>query len=299
MRGICDAHGNVLTSCTLSGDGWRTAHDAIKNMLAKVLVELKIPHTCEVFGLFSSCIPAGPKKDAFLAMKSDRHPGMVPDLRFDGLNDALGDGGGPVAGTQRLGEIKRINCCPSNYSPRVLQGRQLGVDRRAGKLQREYEDKALKMDRTYGTTPPGRTGPCCDRLGMFGDVLGLVVGHFGEWSKDLNRLVSAMAKVAVPRVWRLYSMLGEEHAKAVILNKARRDIAWAGLNANAKLLLDRAEWVGPTFIAASQNQEAMKQCAAQRLKAARDASNAEYAQAAVRQDFEPRARAYNSDNSAG
>ena len=36
-------------------------------------------------------------------------------------------------------------------------------------------------------------------------------------------------------------MLGEDHAKAVLLNKARRDIAWAGLNAKAKLLLDRAE----------------------------------------------------------
>ena len=48
----------------------------------------------------------------------------------------------------------------------------------------------------------------------------------------------------------------------MLLNKARRDIAWAGLNANAKLLLDRSEWVGPTFIAASRNQEDMKQCAA-------------------------------------
>jgi hypothetical protein len=200
MRGICDAHGNFLTRCILSGDGWRTAHDAIKNALAKVLVEYKLGFTCEVFGLFSSCIPAGPRRDAFLSMKRDRHPGMVPDLRIDGLNDALGDGGAPVAGTQRLGEFKRINGCPTHYSRIVLQGRQLAVERRARTLQREYEDKALHMDRTYGTTLPGQTGPCCDRLPMFGSVLGLVVGHFGECSKDLNMLVTAMAKVAVPRV---------------------------------------------------------------------------------------------------
>jgi hypothetical protein len=166
-------------------------------------------------------------------------------------------------------------------------------------LQRENEGKALHMDRTYGTTSPGQTGPCCDRLQTFGNVLGLVVGHFGEWSKDLNMLMSAMAKVAVPRVGRLYSLLGEEKAKAVLLNKARRDIAWAALNANAELLLDRAEWVGPTFIAASRNLEAMKQCATQRRKAARDASNSEYAQEAVRQGFEPRARAYLTDGFAG
>ena len=83
------------------------------------------------------------------------------------------------------------------------------------------------------------------------------------------------------------------------MNKARRDIALAGLNANAKLLLDRAEWVGPTFIAASRNQEAMKLCAAQRRKAARDASNDEYAQAAVQHNFEPHTRAYYSDGVGG
>ena len=92
-----------------------------------------------------------------------------------------------------------------------------------------------------------------------------------------------MATVAVPRVGRLYSALGEERAKSVLAYKARRDIAWAGLNANARLLLDRDEWVGLTFIAASRNQEATQRCATQRRKAARDASNAEYAQAAVQQ----------------
>ena len=43
----------------------------------------------------------------------------------------------------------------------------------------------------------------------------------------------------------------------------------------------------------------MKQCAAQRRKAARDASNAENAQEAVQQGFDSRARAYRSDGTAG
>ena len=85
----------------------------------------------------------------------------------------------------------------------------------------------------------------------------------------------------------------------MLVNKARRDIAWAGLNANDKLLLDRAEWVGPTFVAASKNQEVMKRCAAQRRKAARDGNNDEYAQAAVQQNSEPRARAYYSNSAGG
>jgi hypothetical protein len=43
----------------------------------------------------------------------------------------------------------------------------------------------------------------------------------------------------------------------------------------------------------------MKLCATQRRKAARNASNNEYAQAVVRQGFEPRARAYFTDGFAG
>ena len=260
-------------------------------------MEFNLGFTCEVFGLFSSCITAGPKRDAYLAQKDARHPGMVPDFRFDDLSEWLGEGpGGPaVAGTQRLAELKRINENRTNYSPQVFAGRMLAVERRAGKLQREYERKAQRLDVNYGVTPPGERGPCCDRLESYGPVLGLVVGHFGEWSHDLNQLVRAMAKVAVPRVGRMYSALGEERAMAVLLNKARRDIAWAGLNANAKLLLDRAEWVGQTFVAATQNQEAMKRRISQRRQAARDANNDEHAQAGVRQGFEIRERAYYAD----
>jgi len=298
-RGVCDPYGTVLTSSTLAGDGWRTAHDAIKNAIVEICVAFKLDYTCEVFGLFSSCIAAGPRRDAYLALKDARHPGMVPDFRFDDLSEALGGGGPAVAGTQRLAELKRINQGPTNYPPAVFGGRMVGVTRRAGKLQREYEVKAQRLDVNYGVTPPGEYGPCCDRLASYGAVLGLVVGHFGEWSPDLNRLVGAMAMVAVPRVGRLYSALGEERAKATLVNKARRDIAWAGLNANAKLLLDRAGWVGQTFVAATRNQEAMKRRISQRRQAARDANNDEHAQAAVRQGFEIRGRAYYADRVGG
>jgi hypothetical protein len=291
VRGICDAYGAVLTSSTLSGDGWRTAHDAIKNAIAAVCVAFSIEYTCEVFGLFSSCIAAGPRREVWLADKQVRHPGMVPDIRVDGLNEQLGGGGAPVPGTQRVGELKLIRNCPTWYN-KESDERQGAVKKRASLINGEYLKKAQKIDVMYGNTPEGEFGPCCDRLRSFGAVLALVVGHYSEWSPDVEKLVAAMATVAVPRVGHLYSSLSAERAKQALVNKARREISWAGLNANAKLLLDRAEWVGPTFVAAKRNAEALKFLAAQRRKTMRGAYNDEYAQAAVRHCFTVRERAY-------
>ena len=291
--GVCDRYGNKLTSCTLSGDGYRKAHDTIKDVIVETLVAFGLGFTCEVFGLFSSCIPAGARRDAILRLGRAKIQGMVPDFRFDDLTEQLGNGGAPVAGTQRLGELKRANGCPTNYPvPGVFAngGRMGGVKRRAARIQTEYEAKARRMD---GGQAGG--GLCSDRLQSYGDILALVVGHFGEWSPDLVRLVLAMAQAAVPRVGRLYSMLGAERAKAALASKARRDIAWAGLNANARLLLDRSVWVGPTFVAINKNYVDVRARAVQQRLAAADARTCERAQAAVRQGFIVRGRAYGVD----
>ena len=39
-------------------------------------------------------------------------------------------------------------------------------------------------------TQPGDDGLVLDRLRSFGPIVGLVVGHFGEWNDGLERLVS-------------------------------------------------------------------------------------------------------------
>jgi hypothetical protein len=299
-RGICDAYGTVLTSQALAGDGWRTAHDRIKHAIAAVLVALQIPHTCEVFGLFSSCIPAGPRFDALLGLQQNTKKGLVPDLRIDDLNEVLGSGGGPVvAGTQRLAELKRINLGPARYPEAVVcGGHAVGVKRRAARIQPEYEKKARELDEKYGTTPAGQPGPCLLRMRSYGNMLALVVGHFGEWSPDLNRLIHAMAVVAVPRVGGLYSARGAKQAKAALAWKARRDIAWAGLNANAALLLDRAEWVGPNHAVAGVRQRDMRARVAMQIQAARDAVNGQRAAQRAAQGFGRQGRAYEPDSIA-
>jgi hypothetical protein len=207
---------------------------------------------------------------------------MVPDFRFGGLNELLGDGA-PVAGTEMLGELKRINQNPTRYvTPRngcsgIYARRHAAVNTRAGLLQAERERNARVIDAKFGQTPAGQHGAVFQRLRSYGKILGLVVGHFGEWSSDLCRLVSAIAEVAVPRVGHLYTSRGHEAAKAALLLRARRNIAWAGINANARLLLDRSEWVGESPKSVDRSREGKKMRVKFQHEAARDAFNAQYA----------------------
>ena len=144
-----------------------------------------------------------------------------------------------------------LHCGPGRY-PSSIHANTPAVELRAATLQSEYEGKARKADVTYGTTAPGTDGPVLQRLRSF-LLLGLVVGHFGEWSTDLRALVQVAAEVAAPRARALFGVRALKCRKAMILWHARREISWAVLNAAAKLRLDRAAFVGPTAAAANRN----------------------------------------------
>ena len=140
-----------------------------------------MPATCEVFGLFSHLIP----QEGLNRLERGRaRQGMVPDFML-GISDPTG------SKVNRLAELKVINCCLSRYP---VGDREKAVDRRAGLLQGEYRRKAKDADRNYGGHNPDQMGPVERKLVQFGEVIGLVVGAFGEASEDLHELIQSMAE---------------------------------------------------------------------------------------------------------
>jgi hypothetical protein len=105
---------------------------------------------------------------------------MVPDFRI-----TL-----PWEGRPRpvLHELK--SCSKSRYKPTMVYR---AVDKRAGQLQRENQEKARKTDRDFGGVEEGRVGPVENKLLSFPTVLGLVFGSFGEASEAVHSLVEALA----------------------------------------------------------------------------------------------------------
>ena len=172
-------------------------------------------------------------------------PGLVPDflmpVGFDGPERPL------------LCELKTLHYGSSTY----------GVARHARALPAEYAAKARQVDRRYCDTPVGVVGP----LQTFEPVRGIVFGAWAEASPATKKLLSQMAKTGAQRHWR--SMRCEDPATAtgVLAWLLRRRWGLTMLRENARLKLDRLEFVGRGALAASRRRAGAAEAHAARLRA--------------------------------
>ena len=208
---------------------------------------------CEVIGVFSPVIPPMEQAAARRYMRGQRagHQGLVPDFKV-----ALPHLVGGAAATDALAELKLVRCGSTNAAPvggstypasgphDVFAGRQRAVEWRESKIQAERERDARSVDSKFCGTQDGDDGPVLLRLRSFGPIVGLVVGHFGEWSAGLHRLLAAAADDAAPRMRAWWGARTDRDSRGRNAWYFRREVAWAGLNANARLKLERAEFVG-------------------------------------------------------
>ena len=251
-RGTCDRFGLKLASARLD-DRWTRAHDEVKDAIAHGLDHIKVNYMCEVIGVFSPVIPPMEQAAARRYMRGQRagHQGLVPDFKV--ALPRLVDG---AAATDALAELKLVRCGSTTAAPiggstyptsgphDVFAGRQRAVEWRESKIQVDRERDARLVDSKFCGTQGGEDGPVLLRLRSFGPIVGLVVGHFGEWSDGLYRLVGAAADDAAPRMRAMWGARTDEDSRNRCAAYLRREIAWAGLNANARLKLERAEFVG-------------------------------------------------------
>ena len=201
--------------------------------------------------------------------------GLVPDFK---VALSLVDG---AAETDALAELKMLRCGSTNRCPvggstytlsgawDVSAGRQRAVAWRASRIQADRERDARKVDAKYNGTADGVDGPVLQRLRTFGPIVGLVVGHFGEWSDGLERLLSAAAEAAAPRMRALFGSRSNVDSRGRCAWLFRREVAWATLNANARLKLERAGFVAwDARSAAARREERARQEHARRATVA-------------------------------
>ena len=114
--------------------------------------------------------------------------GKVPDLKL-----LLPTPEGPQ---DSLAELKVVNAAVKWY-PRGVKGK--GTDRRAVRLNQEYEAKLRALDARFHGMAPGGTddaiGPLVKRFRELGSLgLSLVAGPFGDLSSDFHRLIQIFAE---------------------------------------------------------------------------------------------------------
>ena len=96
----------------------------------------------------------------------------------------------------------------------------------------------------------------------------ITFGHYGEASPDVQTLLVAIANVGARRHWRAMRAASSSNAVGALVWMMRRRWGLAAWRANARLLLDRLEYVGAGAAAAVERRVVARAGAAQARQAA-------------------------------
>ena len=232
---MIDRFGDAVMNCKhLPGDTWRQRHDTGKLAIVYECLNAGLVHDCEVYGLFADLIPANAVTQRGDSLEWGRaRQGLVPDFKIrvptpEGLSD-------------HLAELKFIGAGVT-WFPRGVRGK--GTDRRASGLPLLYKRALERLDRSHHNTAPGQTGPLVRRLQSYGKLEGLVVGPWGEVSKDLHTLVKTMADCKVAAKARALGRDISDKELGIIVTQIRKYLSTSFIRAQGLCLINRLSYLG-------------------------------------------------------
>ena len=192
--------------------------------------------------------------------------GLIPDFRL-----RLTSPGGL---TDHLAELKFVSAGVS-WFPRGVSGK--GTDRRANGLPNLYRNKLLPLDAKFHNTQLGQPGPLVRRLESVGRVQGLVVGPWGECSKDLHALVKVLGENKVAARARARWRESSDKELGVVIAQIRKYLSAAFIRAQSLCLLNRL-----CFLGEGAKEAAGRRDLARRLEVSRKRDSLAHFQAHIR-----------------
>ena len=90
----------------------------------------------------------------------------------------------------------------------------------------------------------GVVGPIKRKLSEYGDLLGLVVGAWGEGSEDLHTLVQVLAQSKVDSVGKARGRPASDSELSIAVGQVRRRLSVACVRANMNCLITRMSLLG-------------------------------------------------------
>ena len=240
-----DPFGDAINDCRkLCGDTWRHRHDTAKAAIARECLASKLPHDVEVYGLFAHLLPAVATQQGSDLEWSRARQGLVPDYRLRLQT--------PEGTTDVLAELKVLGA-GITWHPRGKRG--TGVERRAATLAGYYRRGLAKYDRKYHGTADGETGPLVRLLESYGKLEALVVGPWGNGSKDLHNLVRTLAETRVGARTRARGREGPDWELGEVMGQIRRNLSLDFVRAQALCLIARIGQLGEGAQAAGKRRE--------------------------------------------
>ena len=151
-----------------------------------------------------------------------------------------------------------------SWYPRGREGR--GTDRRAAGLQNSYIGKLSKYDRRYHGATRDQAGPLVTRLLSFGKLLGLVVGPWGDCSRDLHHLIRQLGEHRVSMREKGRGIPRKDDTLGVTIGHIRRILSCTFVRAQALCLLQRIGQLTPSARSAAARRQSAKQLEAARRR---------------------------------
>ena len=250
---MVDEHGVGVTCAKLDGS-LKTAHDAVKFLLAREGREAGLTVEVEVFGAFTRALREADvqKLEDFLQTRAGEKQGIIPDLLFDDVE---------------FFELKGIRSdgSHSNYNGAAVTG----VEKRAAKWLVELQNKAVRLDReVFGVQQPA-LGPFQRRLQEIGGIEPLVFGQYGELSESFEGLIDTLAVKGCDQAADHYLLDVGPGAASVQKRLLRQRVNCCVARAQAGVLLRRLKFALPGWTAAESRRRAWERESAQRAAQAR------------------------------
>ena len=149
-------------------------------------------------------------------------------------------------------ELKFIDAGAS-WFPRGVAGR--GTDRRANGLPNLYKKKLAPLDARFHGTQDGQSGPLVRRLESFGRVKGLVVGPWGDCSKDMHSLIKVLGETKVAARARARGRQSSDNELGVVIAQIRKYLSTAFVRAQGLCLINRLCFLGEGAKAAAGRRD--------------------------------------------
>ena len=217
-----DVFGDNVARSHLTGDAWRTRHDAIKWALSEQADWCQYKIHVEPSNKF---LPYIRQREQFMKKKARQRQGLVPDF-LDMKRNVLMD-----VKTFSWGKLY----CPKRFK-KAKQCKAVAV--RAFRVHGEYQKKARNADTKYNKWQGPGPGPVARALNQYGQVEGLAVGAHGEASRDLLDLIDLMADRGATRRFRELGCDSMEDARKIIKRQVLMVVGIEAMRGMARLKLD-------------------------------------------------------------
>ena len=250
-----DKYGRNLAAANLPGQGFRTLHNAIQDMMVSIMKVAGIQSHTEAANFLNGKI-GEPYISNYINhitehtnQRSAQHA-IIPDIHaynYPSERQRINDSGASTT-DEAFFEIKTMTPCRSRYGHANTD--TTAAERRAKAICVNYHKRFKKLDEVFVSDG---SNPFETAQGRFltGQVIPLVVGAFGDVNEALEKVLKQVAKAAAATtdgltISPLINTDRKGGAFRIMHQQFRRAIGCATVRGQAKLTLGRLHYVRAT-----------------------------------------------------